>query len=301
MESEQRLLWDGHSDTNLQLQKSCDRQAYWETISKILRGRYRVWNRSRVRCRSLVGGNCGHLGRAMVGALRCHVTALMAIEATPNTRQLSSLIGREFRILAIGFHLNGGGAMTRGRARQVKHRIINHSASGCRGGGLPRLHEGLVHPNRILLMFVEGHVGVEEHEGDQSDPNWILQTRLVCASNEGIGAGLISEHECLIEQIVVDLNRGLLCDAVTHEAIHGLIGLVGVHELSLEHHDKVVPIVEIGWDGNCLVPTEHLISPGSHVSLQELQGPAHFCLRVREWRDHNVIDTLLNEVMGSSR
>ena len=193
MESKQCLLWGGHSDTNLQIQKSRDRQAYQETISKILRGRYRV------RCRGLVGGDRGHSGRATVGALRSHMATLPAIEAAPNTRQLSSLIGREFRVLAIDFCLDRGGATTRSRAGQVEYRIINHGASGCRGGRLSRLHERLVHPDRILLMFVKGHVGIEEHEGNHGDSNRVLQTRLVCVSNEGIGAGLIGKYKRLVE------------------------------------------------------------------------------------------------------
>jgi len=287
---------------NLHLQKSRDRQAYRETISKILCGRYRVRDRGRVRGRgrSLVGRNCGHSGRAAVGALRSHVAALMAIEATPNTRQLSSLIGREFSVLAIGFHLDRGGTAARGRAGQVKHWIVNHGASGCGSGSFPRLHEGLVHSDCVLLVFAKGHVRIEDHHRDHGNPNRVLQARLVCMSNEGIGASLIGKHERLVEQVIVDLDRGFLCDPMTHKAVHSLISLVGVHEPSCECRNKIIPIVEIGWDGNCLIPTEHLISPGGRISRQELQGPADFCLRVRERHDCNVINTLLDKVAGCS-
>ena len=139
----------------------------------------------------------------MIWALGSHVTMLAAIETTNNVHKLCTLISSQPGILAIGLNLDRGGVMGRSsaptRGSDIEHQIVDHSASGCGSGGLPHLHEGLVDVEGILLKLAEGHVGIGDLEGDQGDPDWILQTCLIRLADQHICTSLVGQESASLK------------------------------------------------------------------------------------------------------
>src|SRR5258706_9925714 len=147
---------------------------------------------------------------------------------------------------------------------------------------------------------MEKDIGVGLDHGNRGVANGGLQASGIGAENGHIGTCKGGESEGLVEFVIVFFYRCMLYNPTLHDTVELLLLLMGILPSSHELHDEIIKICQVlqKCGGESRHGDQLLIGPLGRIAHTQSQYESDFGFNVGELLDCNVIDTLLNKVLG---